>query len=159
MLRSSTLEENRCSPKPAGTDIDYDSTAEAVIDSRAKLRKTKISLMSSERQKREEEIERLMRGGLNREADVAFQEKVKKAASAIFEEETTRIQKNEPVERVKRPVNPMTVGLWLVVIGAGLTFTIPGLGGLLILCGLAVMVWAIFLKPGKSNPSRPGKPT
>jgi CHASE3 domain sensor protein len=99
--------------------------------------------MDSERQKREKEIERLMRGAdLSRERDVAFQEEVRKAASAIIEEEASRIQKSERAERRKRSISPMTAGLWLIVIGAGLALSIPSLGALLIVCGIAAVVWA-----------------
>ena len=57
-----------------------------VVDSLANLRKTMF--MKSEREKREEEIERLMReAGLKREPDIAFQEAIKKAAAAIVEED------------------------------------------------------------------------
>jgi hypothetical protein len=106
--------------------------------------------MNSERQKREEEIERLTRdAGRSQEADVAFQEKVRKAASDIVQEETSRIQKTERAERRDRAISPATIGLWLLVIGAGLTFSIPTAGAPLILCGLAAIIWATFLKRSK----------
>ena len=48
--------------------------------------------MKSEREKREEEIERLMReAGLKREPDIAFQEAIKKAAAAIVEEDAKKL--------------------------------------------------------------------
>jgi hypothetical protein len=107
--------------------------------------------MNSERQKREEEIERLMRGTpLSREADVAFQEEVRKAASAIVEEERSRIEKSERTERRDRSLSPMKIGLWLLVAGVGLAFSIPSAGALLIFCGLAAIVWATFLKRPKA---------
>jgi hypothetical protein len=111
--------------------------------------------MNSERQKREEEIERLMRGaGPSRESDIAFQEEVRRAASAIIEEDATRIEKSEPAERGKRAISPATAGLWLLVLGAGLAFSIPILGAMLIVGGIAGMVWAAFLKSSKKKPSR-----
>jgi hypothetical protein len=110
--------------------------------------------MNSERQKREEEIERLMRGaGPSRESDIAFQEEVRKAASAIIEEDATRIEKNEPAERGKQTINPATAGLWLLVLGAGLTFSIPILGATLIVCGIAGIVWAAFLRASNKKKS------
>ena len=84
-----------------------------------------------------------MRGeDLSREPDAAFQEEVRKAASAIIEKEASRIQKTERAERRKRSISPMTAGVWLVVIGTGLALSIPSLGALLIVCGIAAIVWA-----------------
>ncbi len=107
-------------------------------------------MMNSERQKREKEIERLMQGtGVSQEADAAFQEEVRKAAAAMVEQETSRIQKSERTERRKRAISPATAGLWLLAIGAGLTFAMPILGEVLIVCGVAAIIWATFLKPSK----------
>jgi Flp pilus assembly protein TadB len=112
--------------------------------------------MNSERQKREQEIERLVQGAsLSREARVAFQEELRKTASAIFEEETRKLQKAEPVERPRRSVNPATAGLWLVVLGvAGFVFSMPGLGGVLLVCGIAAIAWdtvpKLFIKKRRS---------
>jgi hypothetical protein len=106
--------------------------------------------MSSERQKRDEEVERIMRGaGLSKEADVAFQEKVKKAASAIVEEQASRIQKTERAERRKQPISPATAGVWLLVLGVGLALFAPSMGAALMVCGIAIFVWATFMKPPK----------
>jgi len=108
--------------------------------------------MNSERQKREEEIERIKRGTtLSREQEAAFQEEIRKAAATIVEQETQRIQKSEQAKRPKRLMSPTTIGLWLLGLGAVLTFSIPGLGGTLIVCGIAVIVWATFLKPSKKS--------
>src|SRR5262249_9954979 len=108
--------------------------------------------MNSERQKREEEIERIKRGTtLSREQEAAFQEEIKKAAATIVEQETERIQKSEQTKRPKRLMSPTTIGLWLLGLGAVLTFSIPGLGGTLIVCGIAMIVWATFLKPSKKS--------
>ena len=109
-------------------------------------------MMNSERRKREEEIERIMRGtSLSREQEAAFQEEVRKAAATIVEQETKRIQKSEQAKRPKRSMSPTTIGLWLLGLGAALTFFIPGVGGTLIVCGIAVIVWATFLKPSKKS--------
>jgi hypothetical protein len=107
-------------------------------------------MMNSERQKREKEIERLMQGtGLSREQDLAFQEEVRKAAAAMVEQETSRIQKSERTKPSKRAISPVTAGVWLLAIGAGLTFSMPILGGALIVCGIAAIIWTYFLKPSK----------
>jgi hypothetical protein len=106
--------------------------------------------MNSERQKREEEIERLMHEtGLSRERDIAFQEEVRKVASAIGEEEARKIQKTERAERRRQPISPRTVGLWVLVLGAGLALSMPSLGALIIICGIAAIVWDTFLKSSK----------
>jgi hypothetical protein len=120
-----------------------------LIDSRAVLRKTGHSPMKSERQKREEEIERLLRAvGLTGESDAAFQEKVRKAASDI-EAEAKEIQKDERPQRRKLAINPGTAGVWLLALGAGLAFSMPNAGAALLLCGIAAIVWATFLKSSK----------
>jgi len=120
--------------------------------------------MDSERQKREQEIEKLMRGtGPSRESDIAFQEEVRKAASAIIEEDTIKIETTEEAERLdqssatgrKGLISAATAGLWLLILGAGLAFSIPTLGAVLIACGIAAIVWSTFLKSSnKKKPSR-----
>jgi hypothetical protein len=110
--------------------------------------------MKSEREKREEEVERLMReAGLKREPDIAFQEAIKKAAAAIVEEDAKKLAKAERVPR-DWSISPATAGIWLLVLGAGLSFSMPGLGAALILCGIAVFVWATFLRSSKKKPPR-----
>lgn len=109
--------------------------------------------MNSERQKREREIEKLIQGTtLSRDEEVEFQEKIRKTASAIFEEETRKIQKNERVERPRRSINVATAGLWLIVLGvAGFVFWMPALGGAAVVGGVAAIVWDLFLKAAKSK--------
>ncbi|HXV80519.1 MAG TPA: hypothetical protein VEG60_11620 [Candidatus Binatia bacterium] len=111
--------------------------------------------MNSEREKREQEIERIMSElGRNRESDVAFQEEIKKTAAAMIEKETVQIEKGDRAERPKRPINPVTVGGWLLLLGAAaLVFSMPNLGGVLLLCGLIVIVWATISR--LSKPARP----
>ena len=111
--------------------------------------------MNPERQKRQEEIERIMReAGVSREADVAFQEEVRKTAAAIIEKEASRIQKSERARRRKRSISPVTAGVWLLVLGAaGFIFSAPDLAAILFLCGIAVIAGAIF--PKLSKPSLP----
>jgi hypothetical protein len=106
--------------------------------------------MTSERQKREEEIERLLRdAAFSKERNVAFEEQVRKAAAAIGEREARRIQKTERPRRLKRPLGPATAGVWLLVLGAGLAFSVPNVGAVVILCGIGLMVWAAVLKSSK----------
>jgi hypothetical protein len=106
--------------------------------------------MNSERQKREEEIERLMQGaGPSREQDVAFQEEVRKVASAIAEEEARKIQKTERAERRKRSISLTTAGLWLLVLGAGFALSMPSLGAVIIVGAIAAIAWDNFLKSSK----------
>jgi hypothetical protein len=110
--------------------------------------------MKSEREKREEEVEKLMReAGLKRQPDIAFQEARKKAAAAIVEEDAKKIAKTERVPR-DRSISPATAGLWLLVLGAGVAFSMPSLGAALIFCGIAVFVWATFLRSSKKKPPR-----
>jgi len=111
--------------------------------------------MSSERQKRQEEIERIMReAGVSKEADVAFQEEVRKTAAALIEREASTIQKSERARRGKRSISPVTAGVWLLMLGAvGFIFSMPILGAMLFLCGIIAIVWATF--PKLSKPSLP----
>lgn len=110
--------------------------------------------MDSERQKREKEIERIIRAGDSKsESDVAFQEAVRKAASAIIEEDAIRIQNTERAETSKRSISPSTAGIWLLALGAAaFVFSMPGLGGVLFFCGIAAIVWASL--PQSYKPSR-----
>ncbi|HUC97833.1 MAG TPA: hypothetical protein VMR88_05100 [Candidatus Polarisedimenticolaceae bacterium] len=110
--------------------------------------------MKSEREKRQEEVERLMReAGLKREPDIAFQEAIKKAAAAIVEEDAKKLAKTERVAR-DWSISPTTAALWLLVLGVGVAFSIPSLGAALILCGVAVFVWATFRKSSKKKAPR-----
>jgi hypothetical protein len=110
--------------------------------------------MKSEREKREEEVERLMReAGLKRAPDIAFQEAIKKAAVAIVEEDARKLAKTERAPR-DWSISPTTAGLWLLVIGAGVAFSMPSLGAALIVCGIAVFVWATFLRSSKKKSPR-----
>jgi len=108
--------------------------------------------MNSRRRKREEEIERLTReSGLGQEPepDVAFQEEVRRTASAILEKEALKIKKTEPVEKPKRSISPATGGWWILVIGAAVALSLPSVGAVLILCGIVAIVWASYLKSSK----------
>jgi hypothetical protein len=112
--------------------------------------------MNSEREKREAEIEKLKQGaGLSRDSDVAFKDEVKKATSAIVQEEISRIQRTERAEQRKRSIRPTTTGLWLLVLGAaGVAFSMPGLGAALIVCGIVAIVWDTVWKPSQKSLSR-----
>jgi hypothetical protein len=106
--------------------------------------------MKSERQKREEEIERLLRGdGLSPEQDLGFQEKVRKAASAIIQDDAARTEKSERAKRHKSSVSPQTAGLSLVVLGAAVSFSMPLLAAALIVAGIAAIVWAVQKRSAK----------
>jgi predicted phage tail protein len=109
--------------------------------------------MNSERQKREQEIEKLIQGTtLSRDAEIEFQEKIRKTASAIFEEETRKILKNERTERPKRSISAATAGLWSIVLGvAAFVFWMPALGAAAILAGIAAIVWDFFLNPANQK--------
>lgn len=92
---------------------------------------------------------------LTPEAEVAFQEELKKTASAMLEKETRRIQKNEQPERPKRFVNLATAGLWLIVLGvAGFVFSMPLVGGAALVCGIAAILWDTVLKPSNKKPGK-----
>jgi len=90
--------------------------------------------------------------GVSREGDVAFQEEVRKTAAAIIEKKASSIQNSERARRRKRSISPVTVAVWLLVLGAvGFIFSVPSLAVMLFLCGIAVIVWATF--PKLSKPS------
>jgi Flp pilus assembly protein TadB len=112
--------------------------------------------MSSERQKRQQEIEKLMQStASSREAEIEFQEEIRKTASSIFAEETRKLQRTERVERPKRSINVATVGLWLIVLGvAGFVFWMPAAGTVAIISGIGAIIWDMFLKPDKKNRTR-----
>jgi hypothetical protein len=100
--------------------------------------------MKSDRQKREEEIERLLRGeSVRREPDLAFQEKVREAASAIIQEDADRTEKRERATRRRLALGPRNPGLWILLAGAALSFAMPFLGGLLLLGGIAALLWSL----------------
>ena len=110
--------------------------------------------MNSERQKRQEEVERILReAGKSREADVAFQEEVRRTAATIIEKEASRIQKSEPAKRRKRSINPVTAGVWLLVFGAAaFILSMPSLATVFFLCAIALIAWVTFSKFSKSSP-------
>ena len=109
--------------------------------------------MDSEREKREQEIQKLIQGAdRSREAEVEFQEEIRKTASAIFEEESRKLQISERAERPRRSINLATAGLWLIVLGvAGFVFWMPALGAAAVVCGVAAIVWDTFLKPANKK--------
>ncbi len=111
-----------------------------------------FSAMNSERQKREQEIEKIMaEAGRNRQADVAFQEEIKKTAAALMEKETLSLQKRGRAKRRKRSISPMTAGVWLLLLGAaGLVFSMPGLGAVFLVCGIIAIASATFPQLFKS---------
>lgn len=113
--------------------------------------------MNSERRKRQEEIEKILREtGTSQEENLAFQEEVRKTAAAIIENETSRFQKSEQAKRRKRSISPATAGVWLLVLGAvGFIFAMPSLGAVLLLCGVMAIVWATF--PKRVKPSLPNR--
>jgi len=112
--------------------------------------------MNSEREKREREIQKLMEGARGpRETEVEFQEEIRQTTSAIFEEETRKLQIIERAERPKRAINVATAGLWLIVLGvAAFVFWMPALGAAAIVCGIAAIVWDTFLNPANKKRGR-----
>jgi Flp pilus assembly protein TadB len=109
--------------------------------------------MNSEREKREREIQKLINGASgSRDAEVEFREEIRKTASAIFEQETRKLQKIERAERPKRSINIATAGLWLIVLGvAGFVFWMPELGVVALVCGAIAIVWGTILKPANKK--------
>jgi hypothetical protein len=105
--------------------------------------------MNSERQKRQKEVERFLREtDKNHEADVAFQEEVRRTAAAIIEKEAGRFQEKERARRRKRSITPVAVGVWLLVLGAAaFIVSMPGLATAFFLCGIAGVAWPTFSKP------------
>lgn len=112
--------------------------------------------MKSEREKRQQEIQRLLQGTApSSDAEGEFQEEIRKTASAIFEEETRKLQISERVERPKRSINVATAGLWLIVLGvAGFVFWMPELGMAALVCGVIAIVWGTLLKPANKKRGR-----
>ena len=110
--------------------------------------------MNPERQKRQKEVERFLRQlDENHEADVAFQEEVRRTAAALIEQEAARIQKHEQVRRRKRSITPVTIGIWLLVLGAAaFIVSMPGLATAFFVCGIAGIAWPTFSKPFLATP-------
>jgi len=103
--------------------------------------------MKSERQKREEEIERLLRGETrSAEPDPAFHEKLRRAASAIILEEDRRTEESERKKSRKLSLTAQSAGLWFLVLGAGVSWLMPTLGAALIVCGIATIICAYIYK-------------
>lgn len=91
---------------------------------------------------------------LNPEAEVQFQEEIKKTASAMFEQETRKLQENERPKRRKWSVNIATIGLWMIALAvAGFVFHMPALGATALVCGIAAIIWDIVLKPSQKKKS------
>lgn len=111
--------------------------------------------MKSQRQKRQAEIEKIMRESDARlDPDIAFQDEVRRTAAAIIEREASRIQKSERFRRRKKSITPLTAGVWLLMLGAvGFIFSVPGLAAVFFLCGIAGIAWATFSRV--STPSLP----
>lgn len=126
------------------------------LDRAVQVRNTILRAMNSERRKRQQEIEKLIQGTFpSREAEIQFQEQIRKAASSIFAEETRKLQKSERPEKPRRSINLATAGLWLIVLGvAGFVFWMPALGAAALVCGVAAIVWETVLKPRKQKRSK-----
>ena len=96
----------------------------------------------------------MRQAGANREADIAFQEEVRKSAATIIEKKARRLQKSDQPRRPKRSISPVTAGVWLLVLGAvGFVLSVPSLASMFFLCGIALIVWGTF--PKLSRPSLP----
>src|SRR5215467_3105594 len=95
----------------------------------------------------EQEIERLVRelGQIVRCADPEKQDDLKEFASALVDQEfvptggSTRIAERQE----RRSMNPLTVGLGLLVLGAGLFIFIPAVALVLGILGLIGVGWGL----------------
>ena len=87
--------------------------------------------------------------GPSGKADTAFKEQVRKAASTVLEEESSKIQQTERPERRDRLINSSVTGLWLILLGAALAFLALGLGAAIVVGGVAAIVWALVFRSAK----------
>jgi len=67
----------------------------------------------------------------------------------MFDKETSKIQKTERAEARKRSTSLATAGLLLLILGAVLSYVMPGLGAALALCGIGAIIWTHGLKSSK----------
>ncbi len=103
--------------------------------------------MNSERQKREEEIARIIANSTaRRNTDLGFQEEVRKAAAENINRETSRIEKTERAEGRKLTINVKTAGVALLIVGAGVSLFMPGVGAVLLLGTIAGIAWISLTK-------------
>jgi hypothetical protein len=98
---------------------------------------------------REQEIERLAQelGRLIQSADRERREDLKELAFALIREEF--IHKVEPSENQGRstaaPFNPLGTGVLIFFLGAGLSFVFGPVGLLLMLFGVAFVIWGALI--------------
>jgi hypothetical protein len=102
--------------------------------------------MQNEQQQREKRVERLARelGRLIRSAEPATQEELRDAASVVMRQEARGMPEGEQLPR-RRPVNILSAGLGVLVVGAALAVVLPPVGLTLALCGLMALIWGAII--------------
>ena len=104
----------------------------------------------------EQEIERLVRelGQIVRSAEPEKQEDLKEFASTLVDQEfvptgeSTRIAERQE----RRAMNPLAVGLGLLVLGAGLFMFVPAVALVLGILGLMGVGWGFGRSAKRNNP-------
>jgi hypothetical protein len=117
-------------------------------------RRNAVTVFANSRE-REEEIERAAAytGRLIREADNESRFELTEAATAILREEalsgtsndTSVHQPQSGPAAARRPLNPLSAGIGLVVIGAAIFFLVPFLGIGILTIGLIAVLWGLII--------------
>ena len=105
---------------------------------------------------REQEIERAAAytGRLIRDADSESRFELTEAATAIMREEAFNGANNDAIVRqsqgggpamARRPLNPLSAGIGLLVIGGAIFFLVPFLGIAIATVGLIAVLWGVII--------------
>jgi hypothetical protein len=127
----------------------------AAMSHRQELNDSAGARVFANAREREEEIERAAAytGRLIRDADSESRFELTEAATAIMREEALSGATNDSSVHppqggpatARRPLNPLSAGIGLVVIGGGIFFLVPFLGIGIVAIGLIAVLWGLII--------------